>query len=104
MANPITQYFKDTRSELNHVAWPTQWQTVVYTILVAAISIGLAAYLGAFDYIFTAALTDLVGAEQNSSAALQVTQEPATSTASQSPAVGGPNFTIPGATTDTSTQ
>ena len=53
MANHITQYFKDTRSELNHVAWPTQKQTVIFTLLVAAISLGVAVYLGAFDYVFT---------------------------------------------------
>jgi|GEM_PF-118475 len=100
MANPIIQYFKDTRSELNHVAWPTQRQTVVYTILVAAISLGVAAYLGAFDYIFTTALTDLVGAQSGASSGLQVTQQPATSntTTTQTPAATGPSFTIPGAT------
>ena len=40
------QYFKDTRAELRHVAWPTQTQTIVYTLLVAGISLGTAAYLG----------------------------------------------------------
>jgi preprotein translocase SecE subunit len=94
MANPIIQYFKDTRSELNHVAWPTQQQTIVYTILVAAISLGVAAYLGAFDYIFTTALGDLVAA-QGSSSGLQVTQQPVTSTSStQAPDVTGPSFNV----------
>ena len=102
MANPITQYLKDTRSELNHVAWPTQTQTVVFTLLVAAISLGVAAYLGAFDYIFTIALGDVVGASNNASG-LQVTQQAATSTSAaqtstQAPAVGGPTFNIPGTT------
>jgi preprotein translocase subunit SecE len=50
------QYLKDTRGELRHVAWPTQMQTIVYTALVVAISIGVALYLGLFDYIFTGAL------------------------------------------------
>ena len=54
------QYFKDTRAELRHVAWPTQTQTIVYTLLVAAISLGTAAYLGLFDFLFTSGLTQLV--------------------------------------------
>lgn len=48
------QYIKDTRGELRHVAWPTQAQTTIYTILVIAISLFVAAYLGLFDYLFTA--------------------------------------------------
>jgi preprotein translocase SecE subunit len=98
MANPITQYFKDTRSELNHVAWPTQSQTIIYTVLVAAISLGIAAYLGAFDYVFTTALTDIVGAQAATQSGIQVTQQPASSnTSTQTPAATGPTFTIPGA-------
>ena len=54
------QYLKDTRAELRHVAWPTQTQTIVYTLLVAAISLGLAAYLGLFDFLFTTGLAKVV--------------------------------------------
>jgi preprotein translocase SecE subunit len=56
----IGQYLKDTRTELRHVAWPTQTQTIVYTILVALISIGIALYLGLFDFLFTTGLTPVV--------------------------------------------
>jgi len=42
------QYLKDTRGELRHVAWPTQTQTIVYTILVALLSVGVSLYLGLF--------------------------------------------------------
>ncbi len=56
----LIQYLKDTRQELRHVAWPTQTQTIVYTILVAAISLGLAAYLGLFDFLFTTGLAQVV--------------------------------------------
>jgi len=54
------QYLKDTRAELRHVAWPTQTQTIVYTLLVAGISLGTAAYLGFFDFLFTTGLSQLV--------------------------------------------
>jgi preprotein translocase SecE subunit len=56
----LGQYIKDTRSELNHVAWPTRVQTIVYTILVIVISVLVSLYLGLFDYIFTSGLGKIV--------------------------------------------
>ncbi|MBL8158304.1 preprotein translocase subunit SecE [bacterium] len=56
----LGQYIKDTRSELNHVAWPTRVQTIVYTILVVVISILVSLYLGVFDFLFTNGLGKLV--------------------------------------------
>ena len=56
----IGQYLKETQGELRHVAWPTQLQTIVYTILVAAISVGVALYLGLFDFLFTTGLKNVV--------------------------------------------
>ncbi len=50
------QYLRDTRGELRHVAWPTSTQTTVYTILVIALSILIALYLGLFDFLFTRGL------------------------------------------------
>lgn len=100
MANPITQYFKETRSELNHVAWPTQRQTIVFTILVAAISLAIAAYVGVLDYGFRAALFEVVdlSGNQNASNAIQVTQQPVSTSSGSSAAVTGPSFSIPGTT------
>ena len=60
MAGGLGQYIRDTRGELRHVAWPTRTQTIVYTILVAAISIGVAVYLGLFDFLLTAGLSHLL--------------------------------------------
>ena len=51
------QYIKDTQGELRHVACPTRLQTVVYTILVVAISIAVSLYLGLFDYLSTTGLS-----------------------------------------------
>ncbi len=56
----IGQYLKETQGELRHVAWPTQLQTVVYTILVALISVGIALYLGFFDFLFTTGLKSIL--------------------------------------------
>ncbi|MEK7208175.1 MAG: preprotein translocase subunit SecE [Patescibacteria group bacterium] len=52
----LTEYIKETRAELKHVAWPTRRQAVIYTVVVIVISLITAAYLGAFDYIFTTIL------------------------------------------------
>ena len=52
----FTQYLRDTKGELKHVSWPTQKQTLVFTVLVIAISIVVSLYLGLFDFIFTTAL------------------------------------------------
>lgn len=47
------QYLKDTQSELKHVSWPTRAQAIAFTALVVVISLAIAAYLGAFDLLFT---------------------------------------------------
>ncbi|KKW21662.1 MAG: preprotein translocase subunit SecE [Candidatus Taylorbacteria bacterium RIFCSPHIGHO2_02_49_25] len=52
----IVDYLKETRAELKHVAWPSRKQAIAYTIVVIAISLLTAAYLGAFDYVFTSLL------------------------------------------------
>ncbi len=75
----IGQYLKETQAELRHVAWPTQTQTIVYTILVAVISIGVALYLGLFDYIFTTALAKTLGTAPAASP-IEITQNPIAST------------------------
>ncbi|TSC84615.1 MAG: Preprotein translocase subunit SecE [Parcubacteria group bacterium Gr01-1014_17] len=49
----ITDYLKETRAELRHVNWPTRKQAAVFTVLVVAVSLITAAYLGVFDYVFS---------------------------------------------------
>jgi len=56
MFQNIVNYFKDTRVEMKKVNWPTRQQTIRYTIVVIAVSLGVAAILGAFDYIFATIL------------------------------------------------
>lgn len=48
----ITNYFKETRTELKHVNWPTRSQTMVYTGVVIIFSLGVALVLSFFDLIF----------------------------------------------------
>lgn len=49
----LLDYIRDTKGEMKHVSWPTRSQAFGYTIIVLAVSITLALYLGFFDYIFT---------------------------------------------------
>ena len=70
MTNAFQQYLKDTQNEMHHVAWPTREQTIIYTILVAGISLGLSFYLGVFDFLFTTGLTRAINvAVENAPAA-----------------------------------
>lgn len=72
----IGQYLKDTHGELRHVAWPTQTQTIVYTVLVAIISVIVAAYLGLFDFLFTSGVTRLVGTTPAAPSGIEITPIP----------------------------
>ena len=56
----ITQYFKDTRSEMKKVTWPSKEETKNYTFLVVIISLSTALFLGSLDYIFTWGLEKLL--------------------------------------------
>ncbi|HJO89599.1 MAG: preprotein translocase subunit SecE [Candidatus Pacebacteria bacterium] len=56
----LINYIKDTKGELKHVSWPTRRQAFIFTILVIAISLFTAAFLGLFDFIFTFLLENFV--------------------------------------------
>lgn len=57
--NPIT-YLRDTISELKQISWPTREQTLKLTLIVIAVSILVAVYIGALDFSFTTLLAKLV--------------------------------------------
>ncbi len=52
----LTEYLKDTKGELKHVSWPTKNQAILFTVIVVVFSIIVAAFLGAFDFLFTMVL------------------------------------------------
>ena len=52
----IIQYIRDVRAEMKHVSWPTKKQVTMFTVLVIVLSVLVAYFLGAFDYVFTRAL------------------------------------------------
>jgi preprotein translocase subunit SecE len=48
----ITQYLKETKSELKHVSWPTRRQAAVFTAVVIIFSLAVAVFLGLLDAVF----------------------------------------------------
>ena len=56
----IIEYFKDIRGELKHVIWPSKNQTLFYTLIVIALSVIIAYFLGVFDFIFSKGLEKLI--------------------------------------------
>jgi preprotein translocase subunit SecE len=49
----VADYLKETRAELKHVNWPTRRQAVSYTLVVIALSVATALFLGLFDGVFS---------------------------------------------------
>ena len=49
----ITNYIKGSVEEMKKVTWPTKKETQNYTYLVIGISLAVAAFLGALDYVFS---------------------------------------------------
>jgi len=56
----FANYLKATAAEMKQVTWPTQQQALFYTVLVIAISVVVALYVGAFDYLFSQAINFIV--------------------------------------------
>jgi len=50
--NGIVEYFRQSRVELKKVIWPSRKDTVKYTLIVIGLSIVVAAFLGACDWLF----------------------------------------------------
>jgi preprotein translocase subunit SecE len=58
--NKITTFIKEARVELRKVNWPTREQTIKYTGLVVGLSLAVALFLGALDYLFEYTLRTFV--------------------------------------------
>jgi len=50
--NKLWQFVKESRAELRKVNWPTRAQTVKFTSVVIGVSLAVAVFLGALDYMF----------------------------------------------------
>jgi len=52
-SNRIVQYLKDSKTEMKKVTWPTKKETTKHTLIVIGVSLAVAVFLGALDFIFS---------------------------------------------------
>jgi preprotein translocase subunit SecE len=57
----VRRWFSETRSELRKVTWPTPEQTRNLTLVVLAVCIVMAAFLGIVDYVLTQLVRLILG-------------------------------------------
>ena len=58
--NKIITFLKEVRLEIKKVNWPTRQETIRYTLIVIGISVAVAMFLGAFDFIFTTLINKFI--------------------------------------------
>ncbi|MDD3085418.1 MAG: preprotein translocase subunit SecE [Candidatus ainarchaeum sp.] len=56
----LSNYFKESIAELKKVTWPSKKETYRYTFLILGISLLVAVFLGALDFIFNLGFTSLI--------------------------------------------
>ncbi len=59
--NIVVRTFRETRSELRKVVWPTREETIRLTIVVLAISTAIGVFLGIGDFGFSLLYSLLLG-------------------------------------------
>ncbi len=59
--NAIQRLFYETRGELKKVSWPTREEAWRLTIVVTAVTVFMAAFLGFFDWLFTKLFALILG-------------------------------------------
>ena len=60
--NRFRRLFRETRSELKKVTWPTREQTIRLTGIVIAFSVVVGLLMGGIDFIFSTFIQWLIGA------------------------------------------
>lgn len=60
MINKIIQYIKGSKDELKKVVWPSRKQLVNHTVMVIAISLAVAMFLGIIDFGLTKLLETII--------------------------------------------
>jgi preprotein translocase subunit SecE len=56
----ITQFLREAYAEMKKVSWPSREQTIQYTVVVIAISLLVALFLGILDYMFGSFIKDVI--------------------------------------------
>ena len=58
--NRPLNYFKNSKSELKKVTWPTKKELINHTTLVIGFSLAMALFLGLVDFLLTFAVEKLI--------------------------------------------
>ena len=58
----IARYFRELRSELKKVVWPTPQQVLKNTLVVAACVLCVGVFIWLFDFVAQVGITALIGA------------------------------------------
>lgn len=58
--NKVLSYLQESKEELLKVTWPNKQEVVQYTILVVAISLGVAAFIGIVDFVLNLGVETLL--------------------------------------------
>ncbi|MFH1401590.1 MAG: preprotein translocase subunit SecE [Parcubacteria group bacterium] len=56
----IQTFLKEVLVEMKKVNWPTRQETIRYTLVVIGVSVGVAIFLGGFDFLFTRLLNTFI--------------------------------------------
>lgn len=60
IATSIKNYFVGSYAEMKKVTWPTKQQTINYSVLVIGLSLGMAIFFAALDFIFSAGIEKIL--------------------------------------------
>lgn len=60
MLNKLINYFKESKTELKKVSWPSRQETITHTALVIGISLGIAVFFGFLDYVLALGVEKLI--------------------------------------------
>jgi preprotein translocase subunit SecE len=58
--NALFDYLKKSREELAKVTWPSRQTTINHTIMVIGVSLAVAIFLGAIDYLLIYILQSVI--------------------------------------------
>lgn len=56
----LTNYVKEATIEMKKVIWPTKKQTINYTVIVVAMSVGIAVFFSVLDKILGYGLNSII--------------------------------------------
>ena len=60
MIEKISKFLKEVKMEIKKVNWPTRQETIRYTLIVVAVSLVVAGFLGGLDLIFLRLLNQFI--------------------------------------------